>query len=120
MRVSLFGGQQQRLCIGRTIAVKPQIVLMDEVFLMDEVCLALDPIATARIEELIVKLQHDFTILIVTHTHNMRVSDRNPFFYLGELIEYTNHFKIFGNPSKERNPYSILSSSQEVLSLSLT
>ena len=114
MRVSLFGGQQQRLCIGRTIAVKPQIVLMDEP------CLALDPIATARIEELIVKLQHDFTILIVTHTHNMRVSDRNPFFYLGELIEYTNHSKIFGNPSKERNPYSILSSSQGVLSLSLT
>ena len=112
MRVSLFGGQQQRLCIGRTIAVKPQIVLMDEP------CLALDPIATAHIEELIVKLQHEFTILIVTH--NIRVSDRNPFFYLGELIGYTNYSKVFGNPSKDRNPYSILSSSQEVLSLSLT
>ena len=112
MRVSLFGRQQQRLWIGRTIAVKTQIVLIDEP------CLALDPIATARIEVLIVELQHDFTILIVTH--NMRVSDRNPFFYLGELIEYANHSKVFGNPSKERNPYSILSSSQEVLSLSLT
>ena len=94
MRVSLSGGQQQRLHIGRTIAVKPKIVLMDEP------CLALDPIATARIEELIVKLQHDFTILIVTH--KICVPDRNPLFYLGELIEYAKHRKVFENLSKEQ------------------
>ena len=93
--LSLSGGQQQRLCIARTIAVKPQIVLMDEP------CSALDPIATARIEELIAELQDDFTIVIVTHNMQQatRVSDRTAFFYLGELIEYDETGTIFGNPT---------------------
>lgn len=93
--LGLSGGQQQRLCIARTIAVKPQIVLMDEP------CSALDPIATARIEELIAELQEDFTIVIVTHNMQQatRVSDRTAFFYLGELIEYDETQTIFGNPA---------------------
>jgi phosphate transport system ATP-binding protein len=93
--LGLSGGQQQRLCIARTIAVKPQIVLMDEP------CSALDPIATARIEELIAELQQDFTIVIVTHNMQQatRVSDRTAFFYLGELIEYDETATIFGNPN---------------------
>lgn len=93
--LGLSGGQQQRLCIARTIAVKPQIVLMDEP------CSALDPIATARIEELIAELQQDFTIVIVTHNMQQaaRVSDRTAFFYLGELIEYNETQTIFGNPA---------------------
>ncbi|MEN8771915.1 MAG: phosphate ABC transporter ATP-binding protein PstB [Akkermansiaceae bacterium] len=92
--LGLSGGQQQRLCIARTIAVKPQIVLMDEP------CSALDPIATARIEELIAELQEDFTIVIVTHNMQQatRVSDRTAFFYLGELVEYDDTQTIFGNP----------------------
>ncbi len=92
--LGLSGGQQQRLCIARTIAVKPQIVLMDEP------CSALDPIATARIEELIAELQQDFTIVIVTHNMQQatRVSDRTAFFYLGELIEYDDTSNIFGKP----------------------
>jgi len=96
--LGLSGGQQQRLCIARTIAVKPQIVLMDEP------CSALDPIATARIEELIAELQQDFTIVIVTHNMQQatRVSDRTAFFYLGELIEYDDTQTIFGNPSKKQ------------------
>jgi phosphate transport system ATP-binding protein len=93
--LGLSGGQQQRLCIARTIAVNPRIVLMDEP------CSALDPIATARIEELIAELQEDFTIVIVTHNMQQatRVSDRTAFFYLGELIEYDDTTTIFGNPS---------------------
>lgn len=93
--LGLSGGQQQRLCIARTIAVSPRIVLMDEP------CSALDPIATARIEELIAELQEDFTIVIVTHNMQQatRVSDRTAFFYLGELIEYDDTTTIFGNPS---------------------
>ncbi|MGJ8633777.1 MAG: phosphate ABC transporter ATP-binding protein PstB [Luteolibacter sp.] len=93
--LGLSGGQQQRLCIARTIAVSPRIVLMDEP------CSALDPIATARIEELIAELQEEFTIVIVTHNMQQatRVSDRTAFFYLGELIEYDETTKIFGNPS---------------------
>lgn len=93
--LGLSGGQQQRLCIARTIAVSPRIVLMDEP------CSALDPIATARIEELIAELQEDFTIVIVTHNMQQatRVSDRTAFFYLGELIEYNDTTTIFGNPS---------------------
>ncbi|MGC6567391.1 MAG: phosphate ABC transporter ATP-binding protein, partial [Akkermansiaceae bacterium] len=89
---------QQRLCIARTIAVKPQIVLMDEP------CSALDPIATARIEELIAELSEDFTIVIVTHNMQQatRVSDRTAFFYLGELIEYDETSVIYGNPSKKQ------------------
>ena len=96
--LGLSGGQQQRLCIARTIAVKPQIVLMDEP------CSALDPIATARIEELIAELQQDFTIVIVTHNMQQatRVSDRTAFFYLGELIEYDDTSKIFGNPTRKQ------------------
>lgn len=96
--LGLSGGQQQRLCIARTIAVKPQIVLMDEP------CSALDPIATARIEELIAELQEDFTIVIVTHNMQQaaRVSDRTAFFYLGELIEYDDTSKIFGNPTRKQ------------------
>jgi phosphate transport system ATP-binding protein len=93
--LGLSGGQQQRLCIARTIAVNPRIVLMDEP------CSALDPIATARIEELITELQQEFTIVIVTHNMQQatRVSDRTAFFYLGELIEYDDTTTIFGNPS---------------------
>ena len=93
--LGLSGGQQQRLCIARTIAVNPRIVLMDEP------CSALDPIATARIEELIAELQEQFTIVIVTHNMQQatRVSDRTAFFYLGELIEYNDTATIFGNPS---------------------
>lgn len=93
--LGLSGGQQQRLCIARTIAVSPRIVLMDEP------CSALDPIATARIEELIAELQEHFTIVIVTHNMQQatRVSDRTAFFYLGELIEYDDTTTIFGNPS---------------------
>lgn len=93
--LGLSGGQQQRLCIARTIAVNPRIVLMDEP------CSALDPIATARIEELIAELQEEFTIVIVTHNMQQatRVSDRTAFFYLGELIEYNDTTTIFGNPT---------------------
>lgn len=93
--LGLSGGQQQRLCIARTIAVSPRIVLMDEP------CSALDPIATARIEELIAELQEEFTIVIVTHNMQQatRVSDRTAFFYLGELIEYNDTTTIFSNPS---------------------
>lgn len=93
---SLSGGQQQRLCIARTIAVEPEIVLMDEP------CSALDPIATAKVEELILDLKKEFTIVIVTHNMQQatRVSDLTAFFYVGELIEYDETFKIFSNPSK--------------------
>ena len=90
----LSGGQQQRLCIARAIATAP------EVLLMDEPCSALDPIATARIEELIAELQQDFTIVIVTHNMQQaaRVSDKTAFFYLGKLIEYDETETIFMNP----------------------
>lgn len=90
----LSGGQQQRLCIARTCAVDPSIILMDEP------CSALDPIATARVEELILKLKEDYTIVIVTHNMQQatRVSDRTAFFYLGELIEFGDTRKIFSNP----------------------
>jgi phosphate transport system ATP-binding protein len=93
---SLSGGQQQRLCIARAIAVKPEILLMDEP------CSALDPIATSKVEELIRELRKDFTIVIVTHNMQQatRVSDRTAFFYLGELVEYDLTNKIFTNPAK--------------------
>ena len=96
--LGLSGGQQQRLCIARTIAVQPQIVLMDEP------CSALDPIATARIEELIAELREEFTIVIVTHNMQQatRVSDRTAFFYLGQLIEYDDTARVFGNPSRKQ------------------
>jgi phosphate transport system ATP-binding protein len=92
---SLSGGQMQRLCIARAIANRPEILLMDEP------CSALDPIATAKIEELIHDLKREYTIVIVTHNMQQaaRVSDRTAFFYLGKLIEYSNTKAIFTNPA---------------------
>ena len=92
--LGLSGGQQQRLCIARTIAVKPRVVLMDEP------CSALDPIATAKVEELIWDLKHSYTFVIVTHNMQQasRVSDKTAFFYLGELIEASDTSKMFSNP----------------------
>jgi phosphate transport system ATP-binding protein len=94
----LSGGQQQRLCIARALAVEP------EVLLMDEPCSALDPISTAKIEELIHELKHTFTIVIVTHNMQQaaRVSDVTAFFYLGELIEFGETAKLFTNPEKRQ------------------
>jgi len=91
---ALSGGQQQRLCIARTIAVRPELILMDEP------CSALDPIATAKIEELIDELSEDYTITIVTHNMQQaaRVSDYTAFFYLGDLIEYADTNKMFTSP----------------------
>ena len=93
--LSLSGGQQQRLCIARAIAVEPEIILMDEP------CSALDPVATAKVEELIQDLRARFTIVIVTHNMQQaaRVSDRTAFFYLGKLIEYADTRNIFTNPA---------------------
>jgi len=93
--MSISGGQQQRLCIARALAVNP------EVLLMDEPASALDPISTAKIEELIYELKKDYTIVIVTHNMQQaaRVSDQTAFFYLGELIEYDITKKIFTMPS---------------------
>ena len=93
--LGLSGGQQQRLCIARAIACGP------EVLLMDEPCSALDPIATAKVEELIQTLRERFTIVIVTHNMQQaaRVSDRTAFFYLGKLIEYADTRDIFTNPA---------------------
>jgi len=95
---SLSGGQQQRLCIARTLAVRPSIILMDEP------ASALDPISTAKIEELIAELKEKYTIVIVTHNMQQaaRVSDRTAFFYLGELVEYDKTTVIFTNPSKKQ------------------
>jgi len=94
--LGLSGGQQQRLCIARAIAVEPEIILMDEP------CSALDPIATAKVEELIHELKSRFTIVIVTHNMQQaaRCSDRTAFFYLGRLIEYADTRTIFMNPTK--------------------
>ncbi len=91
----LSGGQQQRLCIARALAVKPEILLMDEP------ASALDPISTVKIEELIFQLKKNYTIVIVTHNMQQaaRVSDKTAFFYLGELVEYDDTNKIFTNPS---------------------
>ncbi|MFO7524397.1 MAG: phosphate ABC transporter ATP-binding protein PstB [Ignavibacteriaceae bacterium] len=96
--LSLSGGQQQRLCIARALAVKPEIILMDEP------ASALDPISTAKIEELIHVLKKQYTIVIVTHNMQQaaRVSDNTAFFYLGELIEYDRTTKIFTNPSMKQ------------------
>ena len=95
---SLSGGQQKRLCIARAIAVDP------EVLLMDEPCSALDPIATAIIEELISELSERFTIMIVTHSMQQaaRVSQRTAYFHLGHLIEYGETKQVFTNPSNEQ------------------
>ncbi len=94
---SISGGQQQRLCIARAIALQPEVILMDEP------CSALDPVATAKIEELIVLLKHDYTVVIVTHNMQQaaRVSDFTAFLYLGELIEYGSTKVIFENPASE-------------------
>ncbi|HHT7763733.1 phosphate ABC transporter ATP-binding protein PstB [Pasteurella multocida] len=95
---SLSGGQQQRLCIARGIAIKP------EVLLLDEPCSALDPISTAKIEELISELKHDYTVVIVTHNMQQaaRCSDYTAFMYLGELIEFDETVKIFDKPRLQR------------------
>jgi phosphate transport system ATP-binding protein len=96
--LSLSGGQQQRLCIARTVAVQPEVILFDEP------CSALDPISTAKIEELIDELKEDYTIVIVTHNMQQaaRVSDFTAFMYLGELIEFDNTSKMFTAPSDRR------------------
>jgi phosphate transport system ATP-binding protein len=96
--LSLSGGQQQRLCIARTVAIRPEVILFDEP------CSALDPISTAKIEELISELKEDYTIAIVTHNMQQaaRVSDFTAFMYLGELIEYGATNKIFTSPTDRR------------------
>jgi phosphate transport system ATP-binding protein len=96
--VSLSGGQQQRLCIARTLAMEPKVILMDEP------CSALDPIATARVEELIHELRRDFTIVIVTHNMQQaaRVAQRTAFFYMGELVEYGDTSVIFTRPTQQK------------------
>jgi len=96
--LSLSGGQQQRLCIARTVAVRPEVILFDEP------CSALDPISTAKIEELIQQLAEDYTIAIVTHNMQQaaRVSDKTAFMYLGELIEFDQTDKIFTSPRDRR------------------
>jgi phosphate transport system ATP-binding protein len=96
--LSLSGGQQQRLCIARTVAVKPEVILFDEP------CSALDPISTAKIEELISELTDDYTIAIVTHNMQQaaRVSDFTAFMYLGELVEFGDTSKIFTAPDDRR------------------
>ena len=95
---SLSGGQQQRLCIARSVAIKPELILLDEP------CSALDPISTAKIEELISELSQDYTITIVTHNMQQasRVSDYTAFMFLGELVEYDETEKIFTTPSNKR------------------
>lgn len=95
---ALSGGQQQRLCIARAIAVSPEVILMDEP------CSALDPIATARIEELIDELKGRYAIVIVTHSMQQaaRVSDRTAFFHLGKIVEYGETEQIFQNPREKR------------------
>ena len=94
----LSGGQQQRLCIARALAVNPEVILMDEP------CSALDPIATARIEELIDELRVDYTIIIVTHSMQQasRVSQKTAFFHLGELVEFGDTSEMFLNPKKQQ------------------
>ncbi len=96
--LSLSGGQQQRLCIARTVAIKPEVILFDEP------CSALDPISTAKIEELIDELKDDYTIAIVTHNMQQaaRVSDMTAFMYLGELVEFDTTSKMFTAPRDRR------------------
>jgi len=94
---SLSGGQQQRLCIARALAVEPEVILMDEP------CSALDPTATAKIEELIASIKGNYTVVIVTHNMQQaaRVSDFTAFLYLGQLIEYGETTSLFENPVEE-------------------
>jgi len=94
---SISGGQQQRLCIARAIALQPEVILMDEP------CSALDPVATAKIEQLIVRLKNDYTVVIVTHNMQQaaRVSDSTAFLYLGQLVEFSDTKSIFENPKSE-------------------
>lgn len=96
--LGISGGQQQRLCIARAIAVEPKVLLMDEP------TSALDPISTSKIEELVIELKKKYTIVIVTHNMQqaVRISDKTAFFLLGELIEYGNTEKLFSNPSDKR------------------
>ena len=96
--LSLSGGQQQRLCIARTVATKPEVILLDEP------CSALDPISTAKIEELIDELSNEYTIVIVTHNMQQasRTSDYTAFMYLGELIEFDTTEKVFTTPSSKQ------------------
>ncbi len=96
--LSLSGGQQQRLCIARTVAIKPDVILFDEP------CSALDPISTAKIEELIDELKRDYTIAIVTHNMQQaaRVSEHTAFMYLGQLIEFGKTNQIFTNPTNKQ------------------
>ena len=95
--VSLSGGQQQRLCIARALAVEPEVILMDEP------CSALDPTATAKIEQLMNNLKEQYTVIIVTHNMQQaaRVADYTAFLYLGELIEYSETTNLFENPTQE-------------------
>ena len=95
---SLSGGQQQRLCIARSIAINPEVILMDEP------CSALDPIATAKIEDLIAELKEKYTIVIVTHSMQQaaRVSDKTAFFHLGKIVESGSTNKIFNDPQKKQ------------------
>ncbi len=94
---SISGGQQQRLCIARAIALQPEVILMDEP------CSALDPIATAKIEKLVIELKQDYAVVIVTHNMQQasRVSDYTAFIYLGELVEFGETRQIFENPKNE-------------------
>ena len=96
--LSLSGGQQQRLCIARTVALSPEVILLDEP------CSALDPISTARVEELIDELKASFTIIIVTHSMQQaaRVSDRTAFMYLGDLVEFGDTKTMFTSPAQQR------------------
>ena len=95
--LALSGGQQQRLCIARSIAVQPKVILMDEP------ASALDPVSTAKVEELIADLKKDYSIIIVTHNMHQaaRVSDKTAFFYMGKVVEYDKTDKIFTNPSEK-------------------
>jgi len=96
--LSLSGGQQQRLCIARTIAMKPEVILMDEP------TSALDPVATAKIEDLIIELKQNYTIVIVTHNMQQaaRISDRTAFFLLGEIVEYGDTSHLFSTPNQKK------------------
>jgi phosphate transport system ATP-binding protein len=101
--VKLSGGQQQRLCIARTVVLRPEVILMDEP------CSALDPISTKKIEDLLLRLKEDFTIIIVTHNMQQaqRISDKVAFMYLGELIEFDTCDTIFNQPKNELTQHYI-------------